>query len=134
MKRLLSVILSITLLLSMGIATYADGVDEPVYKAKIRVGTSADFKPFEYYDENDKLIGIGNFFTVRYTQHVRFSLFHPYVDGQFGTFDKFFGHRSIGAAKIQRIGKCRMELLHIGYLSHTFGTVTIRRFDNQGAG
>ena len=57
MKRLLSVILSITLLLSMGIATYADGVDEPVYKAKIRVGTSADFKPFEYYDENDKLIG-----------------------------------------------------------------------------
>ena len=57
MKRLLSVILSITLLLSMGIAAYADGVDEPVYKAKIRVGTSADFKPFEYYDENDKLIG-----------------------------------------------------------------------------
>lgn len=34
-----------------------DGVAAPVEKAKIKVATSADFKPFEYYDENGELTG-----------------------------------------------------------------------------
>ena len=34
-----------------------DGVDGPMQKAKIIVGTSADFPPFEYYGESGELIG-----------------------------------------------------------------------------
>jgi len=34
-----------------------NGIDGPMQKAKIKVGTSADFKPFEYYDENGELTG-----------------------------------------------------------------------------
>ena len=57
MKRILSIILSITMLLSMATVAFADGVDGPMQKAKIKVAISADFKPFEYYDENGKLTG-----------------------------------------------------------------------------
>ena len=57
MKKLLSIILSIAMLLSMATVAFADGVDGPMQKAKITVGTSADFKPFEYYDENGELTG-----------------------------------------------------------------------------
>jgi len=57
MKKLLSVILSIAMLLSMQSAVFADGVDVPVQEAKIKVGICADFKPFEYYDENKELAG-----------------------------------------------------------------------------
>ena len=57
MKKLLAIILSITMLLSMGTVAFADGVDGPMQKAKLKVGISADFPPFEYYDENEKLYG-----------------------------------------------------------------------------
>ena len=57
MKKLLSIILSITMLLTMSIAVFADGVDAPMQPAKIKVATSADFKPFEYYDDNGELTG-----------------------------------------------------------------------------
>ncbi len=57
MKKLLSIILSITMLLSMGTVSFADGVDGPMQPAKIKVGISADFPPFEYYDENGELYG-----------------------------------------------------------------------------
>ena len=57
MKKLLSIILSITMLLSMGTVVFADGVNGPMQKAKIKVGISADFPPFEYYNENGELYG-----------------------------------------------------------------------------
>ena len=57
MKKLLSIILSIMMLLSMTTGAFADGIDGPIQKAKIKVATSADFMPFEYYDENDELTG-----------------------------------------------------------------------------
>jgi len=57
MKKFLSIILSITMLLSMGTVAFADGVDGPMQKAKIKVAISADFPPFEYYDENEELYG-----------------------------------------------------------------------------
>lgn len=57
MKKILPIILSITMLLSMGTVALADGVDGPMQKAKIKVAISADFPPFEYYDENEELYG-----------------------------------------------------------------------------
>ena len=57
MKKLLSIILLITMLLSMATVAIADGVDGPMQKAKIRVAISADFPPFEYYNENEELYG-----------------------------------------------------------------------------
>ena len=57
MKKLLAIILSITMLLSMGTVAFADGVDGPMQKASLKVGISADFPPFEYYDENEELYG-----------------------------------------------------------------------------
>ena len=57
MKKLLSIILSITMLLTMSIAVFADGVDGPMQPAKIKVGINAQFPPFEYYNENGELYG-----------------------------------------------------------------------------
>ncbi len=57
MKKLLSIILSITMLLTMSTIVFADGIDGPMQPAKIKVGICADFKPFEYYDENGNLTG-----------------------------------------------------------------------------
>ena len=57
MKKLLSIILSITMLLTMSIAVFADGVDAPMQPAKIKVGINAQFPPFEYYNENGELYG-----------------------------------------------------------------------------
>lgn len=61
MKKLLSIILSIilsiTMLLTMSTAVFADGIDGPMQPAKIKVGINAEFKPFEYYDENGSLTG-----------------------------------------------------------------------------
>ena len=57
MKKILSIILSITMLLSIATIATADGIDGPMQKAKLKVGTSADFKPFEYYDDNGELTG-----------------------------------------------------------------------------
>ena len=59
MKKLLSIILSFTMLLSMGTVAFAEetttsGARE--VKGIIKVGTSADFPPFEYM-ENDKMLG-----------------------------------------------------------------------------
>ena len=56
MKKLLSIILSITMLLSMGTIAFADGVDGPMQKAKLTVGINAEFPPFEYY-EGEELKG-----------------------------------------------------------------------------
>ena len=57
MKKFLSIILSITMLFSMVTVAFADGIDGTMKKEQIKVGTSADFKPFEYYDENGELTG-----------------------------------------------------------------------------
>ena len=59
MKKLLSIILSFTMLLSMGTVAFAEeattsGARE--VKGIIKVGISADFPPFEYM-ENNKLLG-----------------------------------------------------------------------------
>ena len=56
MKKLLAIILSITILLSMGTVVFADGVDGPMQKAKLTVGINAEFPPFEYY-EGEELKG-----------------------------------------------------------------------------
>lgn len=56
MKKLLAIILSITMLLSMGTVAFADGVDGPMQKAKLTVGINAEFQPFEYY-EGEELKG-----------------------------------------------------------------------------
>ena len=56
MKKLLAIILSITMLLSMGTVAFADGVDGPMQKAKLTVGINAEFPPFEYY-EGEELKG-----------------------------------------------------------------------------
>ena len=56
MKKLLSIILSIIMLLSMGTVAFADGVDGPMQKAKLTVGINAEFPPFEYY-EGEELKG-----------------------------------------------------------------------------
>ena len=45
------------MLLSMATVAFADGVDGPMQKAKIKVAISADFPPFEYYNENEELYG-----------------------------------------------------------------------------
>ena len=56
MKKLLSIILAITMFLSMGTVAFADGVDGPMQKAKLTVGINAEFPPFEYY-EGEELKG-----------------------------------------------------------------------------
>ena len=57
MKKLLSSILSIMMLISTTMVVFADSVDAPMQKAKIKVGINAQFPPFEYYDENGVLYG-----------------------------------------------------------------------------
>lgn len=52
MKKLLSIILTITMLCSMAIAAFADDTVD----ASVKVGINAEFKPFEYY-EGDELKG-----------------------------------------------------------------------------
>ena len=56
MKKIVSFILSITMLLSMGTVAFADGVDGPMQKAKLTVGINAEYFPFEYY-EGEELKG-----------------------------------------------------------------------------
>ena len=59
MKKLLSIILSITMLLSMATVAFADETASTgalEVKGVIKVGVNAEFAPFEYY-ENDKLTG-----------------------------------------------------------------------------
>lgn len=57
MKRIISIILSISIIISSFAFALADGVDGPLQKEKIKVGVSADYQPFEYYDESGKLTG-----------------------------------------------------------------------------
>ena len=57
MKKLLSIVLMLAILLSMGTVVFADGIDGPMKPAKIKVAINAEFPPFEYYDENGKLYG-----------------------------------------------------------------------------
>ncbi len=56
MKKLLSIILSITMLLSSAIFVSADGTDDPKSVKKVNVAVNAEFPPFEYY-KNDELKG-----------------------------------------------------------------------------
>ena len=49
MKKLLSLILTITILCSMAITAFADDTVNDV----VKVGINAEFKPFEYYEGND---------------------------------------------------------------------------------
>ncbi|MBE7046189.1 MAG: transporter substrate-binding domain-containing protein [Ruminococcaceae bacterium] len=57
MKRVLSIILSLAIIISSFAFVFADGVDGPMQKAKIKVGVSADYMPFEYYDESGNMTG-----------------------------------------------------------------------------
>ena len=52
MKKLLSIILSVTMLLSTVAAAFADGIDGPP-NAKLTVGINAEFAPFEYYEDGE---------------------------------------------------------------------------------
>ena len=49
MKKLLSIILTITILCSMAITVFADDTVNDV----VKVGINAEFKPFEYYEGNE---------------------------------------------------------------------------------
>ena len=53
MKKLLSIILSITMLLSMAAVAFADGIDGPMQKARLTVGINAEYAPFEYYEDGE---------------------------------------------------------------------------------
>ncbi len=55
MKKFLALILSIVMLVMTSTAVFADGIDEQT--KKLKVGICAEFKPFEYYDENGTLTG-----------------------------------------------------------------------------
>ena len=47
MKKLLSIMLSITMLLTMSTAVLADGIEGSMQPAKIKVGINAQFPPYE---------------------------------------------------------------------------------------
>ncbi len=55
MKKILSIVLLIIMILSLSAPVFADGIDGP--KKVLKVAISTDFKPFEYYDENNQLAG-----------------------------------------------------------------------------
>ena len=57
MKKLLSFILITTMFLSLIMSVFADVTEKPLQEKLIRVGVSADYPPFEYYDENNNLQG-----------------------------------------------------------------------------
>ena len=57
MKKFLAVILSIAMLMTFVTLSYAESVDRPLQKSKIKVGINAQLPPFEYYDENGDLYG-----------------------------------------------------------------------------
>ncbi len=57
MKKLLSIILLITMLISMTTVAFANTANGIMQPAKIKVGINVQFPPFEYYDENGKLYG-----------------------------------------------------------------------------
>ena len=57
MKRILSIILSITMLLSMATVAFADETSEATVDGTITVGINAEYAPFEYYNEDGELTG-----------------------------------------------------------------------------
>ena len=60
MKKILSIILSITMLFSMTAVAFAEEVATTVAREVpgiIKVGVNAEYAPFEYYDEEGKLTG-----------------------------------------------------------------------------
>ncbi len=57
MKKVLSLVLSIVILISFIPLAFANVGTGYMQKEKIKVGVCADFKPFEYYDENGNLTG-----------------------------------------------------------------------------
>ena len=50
MKKIISLVMSIVMLLSMATVVLADGIDGPKQKQILTVGVNAEFFPFEYYD------------------------------------------------------------------------------------
>ena len=57
MKKLLSVILSVAIFLSLGTVVLGKEIDNMKTPEKIKVGINAEFKPFEYYGEDGELTG-----------------------------------------------------------------------------
>ncbi len=57
MKKILSIVLCITIIFTMSVSCFAFGTNGIMQKAKLKVGVNAQFPPFEYYDENGELYG-----------------------------------------------------------------------------
>ena len=57
MKKIISFITLVAVMISVIPSAFAGGNNGYVMDGKIRVGVCADFKPFEYYDENGELAG-----------------------------------------------------------------------------
>ena len=53
MKKFISFVLSIVMLLSMATVVLADGIDGPKQKPILTVGVNAEFFPFEYYEDEE---------------------------------------------------------------------------------
>ena len=53
MKKIISFVLSIVMLLSMATVVLADGIDGPKQKPILTVGVYAEFFPFEYYEDEE---------------------------------------------------------------------------------
>ena len=53
MKKIISFVLSIIMLLSMATVVLADGIDGPKQKPILTVGVNAEFFPFEYYEDEE---------------------------------------------------------------------------------
>jgi len=53
MKKFISFVLSIVMLLSMATVVLADGIDGPKQKPILTVGVYAEFFPFEYYEDEE---------------------------------------------------------------------------------
>ncbi len=85
MKKLLLIILTITMLFTMSTAVFADGVNGPMQPSKIKVGINAQFPPFEYYDENGELYGFDIDLMNYIGERIGFEI--EYVDM---SFDKLF--------------------------------------------
>lgn len=56
MKKIISLVLAMIMLLSMTTSAFADGINGPMQKAVLTVGVNAEFFPFEYY-EGEELKG-----------------------------------------------------------------------------
>ena len=53
MKKIISLVLAMIMLLSMTTSAFADGINGPMQKAVLTVGVNAEFFPFEYYEDEE---------------------------------------------------------------------------------